>query len=169
MIVPNQADDDRARVTDLPPAVRLRAPWPADDHRPGTITCTRRARFAFTVRPDSARACADQVREVMDLVLPELNPSDSLVDWAAVTAGEFVEHLLHASEGKMTCELRIDGEHLHLSVEAVDRCGGACMVPGAGRRLVDAISADAGSYLSGNGKRVMWAAAEIIPVGVAAA
>lgn len=106
----------------------------------------------------------------MDLLLPELSPADSLVDWAAVTAGEFVKHLLHAVKGKMTCELRIDGEHLYVSVEALDRCGGACMVPGAGRRLVDLISADAGSYSTDNGKRVMWAAAEIIPVmGVAAA
>ncbi|MFG3132909.1 hypothetical protein ACGFZU_35075 [Streptomyces tendae] len=105
----------------------------------------------------------------MDLLLPELDSADSLVDWAAVTASEFVAYLLHAVEGKITCELRLDGEHLYVSVEAFDRCEGACMVPGAGRRLVDLISTDAGAYTNSNGKRVMWAAAEIIPMGVAAA
>ncbi|MFE1289595.1 hypothetical protein [Streptomyces sp. NPDC058751] len=105
----------------------------------------------------------------MDLLLPELSPADSLVDWAAVTAGEFVTHLLHAVQGKMACELRIDGEHLYVSVEAVDRCGGTCTTRGGGRRLVDLISIDAGSYESNSGKRVMWAAAEIIPVSASAA
>ncbi|MYX26846.1 hypothetical protein GTY75_09215 [Streptomyces sp. SID8381] len=105
----------------------------------------------------------------MDLLLPELSPADSLVHWAAVTAAEFVSHLLHAAEGKMVCELRIDGEHLYVSVEAFDRCGGTCMVQGGGRRLVDVISTDAGTYATDNGKRVMWAAAEIIPAGLPAA
>ncbi|MER7497106.1 hypothetical protein ABT033_31475 [Streptomyces pharetrae] len=133
-------------------------------------TAARRVRFAFSPRPDSSRACADQVRDAMDLVLPELSPADSLIDWAAVTASEFVAHLLHAVEGKMACELRFDGEHLYVSVEAFDRCGGACMVSGAGRRLVDAISADAGSYATDSGRRVMWAAAEAIPAaGISAA
>lgn len=169
MIVPDQEDSGRAPVAALPGAQHLRAPGHVSDRQPGAITRTRRARFAFTAQPDGSRACADQVREVMDLVLPELSPGDSLVDWAAVTASEFVEHLLHAVEGKMTCEVRTDGEHLYVSVEAFDRCGGACMVPGAGRRLVDAISAGAGSYATDSGKRVMWAAAEIIPAFMSAA
>ncbi|MFF4276227.1 hypothetical protein [Streptomyces sp. NPDC001536] len=90
------------------------------------------------------------------------------MDWAAVTAGEFVAHLLHAVEGKITCEVRLDGEHLYVSVEAVDRCGGTCAVS-RGRPLVDLISADAGSYLIGDGRRVLWAAAEIIPISLSAA
>lgn len=157
------------QIGDLPTVQDLKDQVPALRHGPGITTVARRARFAFSASPSSSRDCADQVRDVMDLLLPELSPADSLVDWAAVTAGEFVAYLLHAVEGKITCELRMDGEHLHVSVEAFDRCEGACMIPGAGRQLVDVISTDAGTYVNSNGKRVMWAAAEIIPVGVAAA
>lgn len=155
----------------MPSARELERPVPVGNVVLGPTPAhgARRARFAFTPGPDAARDSSDQVREVMDLLLPELSSADSLVDWAAVTTGEFVAHLLHAVEGKITCELRIDGEHLYVSVEAYDRCEGVCMVPGAGRRLVDLISVDAGAYVNDNSKRVMWAAAEIIPVGAAAA
>jgi hypothetical protein len=169
VIVPDQQDNSPVRVADMPNALELERAETGDVRAPVPRVGVRRARFAFSRGPDSVRACSDQVREVMDLVLPELSPADSLVDWASVTAGEFVAHLLHAVEAKITCELRVDGEHLYVSVEAFDRCGGACSAPGAGRRFVDAISVDAGSYATDSGKRVMWAAADIIPVGVSAA
>lgn len=170
MIISDQQDDGRVRVADLPTARDLERPMLGSSYRSGTATGARRARFAFSAGPDCSRACSDQVREVMvELVLPELDPADSLVDWAAVTAGEFVAHLVHAVEGKITCELRTDGEHLYVSVEAFDRCGETCMVSGGGGRLIDVISSDAGSYKTDNGRRIVWAATEIIPAGLSAA
>lgn len=159
-------DGLRLRLAEIPTALGLESLA-----RPSTPSTrpARRARYVLSIGEDTARRCAEQAREVMDLILPELDPADSLVDWAVVTAGEFTTHLLHAAEGKITCELRIDGEHLYVSVEAFDRCGGTCTVPGGGRRLVDLISTDAGSYTTDAGKRILWAAAEIIPVETAAA
>lgn len=169
MTIPDERDDGRVRVADLPTARGLEHRVQDNGHPLVDAMSVRRARFAFSAGVEGSRACSDQVREVIvQLLLPELDSADSLVDWAAVTAGEFVAHLLHAVEGKITCEVRVDGEHLYVSVEAVDRCGGTCAVSRGGR-LVHLISTDAGAYLNDDGRRVLWAAAEIIPMGRAAA
>ncbi|MEU8837422.1 hypothetical protein [Streptomyces sp900116325] len=58
----------------------------------------------------------------MDLLLPELDPADSLVDWAAVTVGVFTAQAVSRGvEGMVACEVRMDGEHLYASGETTDR------------------------------------------------
>ncbi|WP_329317175.1 hypothetical protein OG723_44340 (plasmid) [Streptomyces sp. NBC_01278] len=132
-------------------------------------TVSRRTRFSLRIDEGAAERCAEQTREVMDLLLPELDPADSLVDWAAVTVSEFAGHTAaRCTAGVITCELRFDGEHLYVAVETPDVVT-TLLGSKACRRLVDVISASSGSYVTGDGTRVLWAAAEIVPAGVSAA
>ncbi|MFI8265367.1 hypothetical protein [Streptomyces sp. NPDC085665] len=129
-------------------------------------TCpSRRARYSTSLDDTAARRCAEQAREVMELVLPEFPPTDPLVDWAAVAISEFAGRaLMCAALGKITCELRVDGEHLYVAVEWPDPIAHV-----SSRGLVDLISAEAGSYVTDKGTQVLWAAAEIVPAGSSAA
>uniref|UniRef100_UPI003F49AAE8 hypothetical protein n=1 Tax=Streptomyces sp. CA-136453 TaxID=3240050 RepID=UPI003F49AAE8 len=149
----------RLRTADIPTthALESLAQLPVS-----TTDIARRARFALSTSVTAHQRCAEQAREVMSLLLPELEPTDSLVDWAAVTIGELVQQALgEAVAGKLACELRVDGEHLYVSVETAS--AGPSLRQGADRGLLDAISSDTGAYTSADGYGVKWAATEIVP------
>lgn len=149
----------RLRTADIPTAHALEslAKLPVS-----ATNIARRARFVLDANVTAYQRCTEQAREVMDLLLPELEHTDSLVDWAAVAAGELAQHAMAGVvAGKLTCELRVDGEHLYVSVETTS--AGPPLHQGVSRGLVDTISSDTGAYASAEGYHVVWAATEIVP------
>lgn len=167
MIIPGQQGTRRVRVPDLPPATTEHIVLGCDGISRPAAAVARRARFALSAGPNSYQRAADQARELMDLLLPELAATDSLVDWAAVTTGEFTALAVQAGAvGKLACELRLDGEHLYVSVEFEGAEG--VQGPRTGG-LVDMISCVAGAYEGERGGRVLWAAAEVVPAETTAA